>query len=317
MRRRFGALWRSRRARVKPLRGSLVHSAATESCDPIGRCLIEPGVLLGVGSAAAWGTGDFAGGLAARRAGGMLVTGGAQVVGFVLLLLAVAVLRPPLPPIGTLVLGALGGIAGGLGLAALYRGLSMGAMGLVSAISGVGGVLIPLAIGTLVLGAVIQPLQLAGVGCAVIAIGAASGATTRGVSREALVLALVAALGFGLWFVFLDRASEDHQLWALVASRGAAALVVGGGALLRSDRSRLGGVAPLVALAGLLDVAANGMVVVAFMTIPVGIAAALSGTYPLATMLLARTILGEALPRLGLLAVALAVVGIVLISLGG
>jgi drug/metabolite transporter (DMT)-like permease len=72
-----------------------------------------------------------------------------------------------------------------------------------------------------------------------------------------------------------------------------------------------------VGLAGVLDVAANGMVVLAFATIPVGIAAALSGTYPLATMLLARAFLGEALPRLGLLAVALAVIGIVLISLGG
>lgn len=291
--------------------------AGTFRGDRIWRCLIEPGVLLGVGSATAWGTGDFAGGLAARRAGGMLVTGGAQVVGFVLLLLAVLVLQPAPPPISTLVLGAVGGVAGGLGLAALYRALAIGAMGLVSAISGVGGVLIPLAIGTLVFEAVIQPLQLAGVACALVAIGAASGATTRGVSREALLLALVAALGFGLWFVFLDRAAEHGQLWALVASRGSASLVVGGSALLRSDRSRLAEVAPLVALAGVLDVAANGMVVLAFATIPVGIAAALSGTYPLATMLLARAILGEALPRLGLLAVALAVIGIVLISLGG
>src|SRR4029453_1924070 len=87
------------------------------------RCLIEPGILLGVGSAAAWGTGDFAGGLAARRAGGMLVTGGAQVVGFVLLLVAVLVFRPAPPTMATLVLGALGGVAGGLGLAALYRAL--------------------------------------------------------------------------------------------------------------------------------------------------------------------------------------------------
>jgi drug/metabolite transporter (DMT)-like permease len=270
-----------------------------------------------VGSAAAWGTGDFAGGLAARRAGGMLVTGGAQVVGFVLLLLAVLLLRPAPPDASTLALGAVGGIAGGLGLAALYRGLSIGAMGLVSAVSGVGGVLIPLAIGTLLLDAVIQPIQLAGVACALLAIAAASGATTRGVDREAVLLGLTAAVGFGLWFVFLDRAAEQDQLWALVASRGSASLVVGGSALLRGDRSRLREVVPLVALAGILDVAANGMVVLAFATIPVGIAAALSGTYPLATMILARTLLGEALPRLGLLAVALAVIGIVLISLGG
>jgi len=283
---------------------------------PLERCLIEPGVLLGVGSAAAWGTGDFAGGLAARRAGGMLVTGGAQVVGFLLLLLAVVVLQPGAPAASTIALGALGGVAGGLGLAALYRGLAMGAMGLVSAVSGVGAVLIPLVVGVLLWKTTIGPLQLAGVGCALVAVAAASGATTRGVSREGVLLALAAALGFGLWFVFLGRAAEDDQLWALVASRGSASIVVGGSALLRADRSGLRGVAPLIAVAGLLDVAANGMVVLAFATIPVGIAAALSGTYPLATMVLARTVLGEALPRLGLVAFALAVTGIVLISLG-
>ena len=299
-------------ARVKQCSDRLVHSRGDRNW----RCLIEPGVLLGVGSAVAWGTGDFAGGLAARRAGGMLVTGGAQVVGFALLLVAVLVLRPAPPAMATLVLGALGGVAGGLGLAALYRALGMGAMGLVSAVSGVGGVLIPLGVGTLLWSTAIQPLQLAGVACALLAIAAASVATTRGVSREAVMLALSAALGFGLWFVFLDRAAEHDQLWALVASRGSASLVVGGSALLRADRSRLREVAPLVAIAGALDVAANGMVVLAFATIPVGIAAALSGTYPLATMLLARTILGEALPRLGLLAVVLAVGVIVLISVG-
>jgi drug/metabolite transporter (DMT)-like permease len=279
--------------------------------------VVAPGVLLGVGSAAAWGTGDFAGGLAARRAGGMVVTGSAQVIGFLLLLGGVVVLRPAPPAVATILLGAMGGVFGGIGLAALYRGLSLGAMGLVSAVSGVGGVLIPLSIGFVLFGTVVHPLQLVGVALALAAVAAASGATTRGVHRDAVVLAIVAAVGFGLWFVFLDRAAEhDQQLWALVAARAAAALVIGGAALLRSRRAGLRGVLPLVGLAGAMDVAANGMVVLAFATIPVGIAAALSGTYPLATMLLARTLLREALPRLGLLAVALAVGGIVLISLG-
>lgn len=280
--------------------------------------MVAPGVLLGVGSAVAWGTGDFAGGLAARRAGGMLVTGGAQVIGFVLLLGAVVILQPSAPAGSTILLGAIGGVFGGLGLAALYRGLSLGAMGLVSAVSGVGGVLIPLSVGLLLWGTAVHPVQLVGVALALAAVAAASGATTRGVDRDALLLAMVAALGFGLWFVFLDRAAaHDQQLWALVAARGSAALVIGGTALVRSDRSGLRGVLPLLVLAGLMDVTANAMVVLAFATIPVGIAAALSGTYPLATMLLARTLLGEALPRLGLVAVVLAVAGIVLISLGG
>ena len=280
--------------------------------------MVAPGVLLGVGSAVAWGTGDFAGGLAARRAGGMLVTGGAQVIGFLLLLGAVAILRPDPPAAATIVFGAIAGVFGGLGLAALYRGLSLGAMGLVSAVSGVGGVLIPLSVGLLLWGNTVQPMQLVGVGCALAAIAAASGATTRGVDRDAVLLAVAAALGFVFWFVFLDRAAAEHdQLWALVAARGSASLLIGGAALLRSNRSGLRPVLHLIGIAGLMDVAANAMVVLSFATIPVGISAALSGTYPLTTMLLARTLLGEALPRLGLVAVVLAVAGIVLISLGG
>jgi drug/metabolite transporter (DMT)-like permease len=278
---------------------------------------VEPGVLFGVGASVAWGTGDVAGGVAARRAGGLLVTGCAQVIGFVLLLGAVVVLQPAPPAATTIALGAVGGVAGGLGLAALYRALAMGSMGLVSAVSGVGGVLIPLSIGVLLWRTPVQPLQLVGVGCALAAVAAASGATTRGVNREAVLLAVAAALGFGFWFVFLDRAADTDQLWALVAARGSASLLVGGAALIRSDRSGLRPVLPLIGVAGLMDVAANGMVVLSFATIPVGIAAALSGTYPLATMLLARTLLGEALPRLALLAVVLGVAGIVLISVGG
>lgn len=278
--------------------------------------MVAPGMLLGVGSAAAWGTGDFAGGVAARRAGGMLVTAGAEVVGFVLLLAAVVVVRPDAPGVTTIIFGVLGGITGGVGLAALYRALAMGAMGLVSAVSGVGGVLIPLGVGVFLFGNTVQPLQLLGVGCALAAIAAASGATTRGVSRDAVLLAAVAAIGFGLWFVFMDQAAERDKLWALVVSRGTATILIGGAVLLRSERAGLRAVMPLIGIAGMADVAANGMVVLAFATVPVGIVAALSGTYPLATMLLARTVLREALPRLGVLAVALGVAGIVLISLG-
>lgn len=278
--------------------------------------MVAPGMLLGVGSAAAWGTGDFAGGVAARRAGGMLVTAGAEVVGFVLLLAAVVVVRPDAPGVTTIILGVLGGITGGVGLAALYRALAMGAMGLVSAVSGVGGVLIPLGVGVFLFGNTVQPLQLLGVGCALAAIAAASGATTRGVSRDAVLLAAVAAIGFGLWFVFMGQAAERDKLWALVVSRGTATILIGGAVLLRSERAGLRAAMPLIGIAGMADVAANGMVVIAFATVPVGIVAALSGTYPLATMLLARTVLREALPRLGVLAVALGVAGIVLISLG-
>ena len=277
--------------------------------------MLESGVLLGVGSAVAWGTGDFAGGLAARRSSGLVVTAGAQLIGLLALLVGVLVLRPAAPQAATIGFGALAGIGGGLGLAALYRGLGLGSMGLVSAVSGLGAVLIPLGVGIWLWGNDVQALQLIGVALALAAVAAASGATTKGVSREGLVLALIAALGFGLWFVFIDRAASHDRLWALVISRASATLLVGGTAAVRARRAAPPTL-PLIAVAGVADVAANAMVVLAFATIPVGVAAALSGTYPLATMLLARVTLKESLPRLGLAAVFLAVAGIVFISLG-
>jgi drug/metabolite transporter (DMT)-like permease len=278
--------------------------------------MLEIGVIFGLGSAVAWGAGDFVGGLASRRSGAIAVAAGATVVGFALLLVVLAIVRPALPPAEVIGLGGLAGVAGGLGLAALYRGLSLGSMGLVAALSGVGSVLLPLVVGVWLAGDAIAPLQWLGVAAALAAATVASGATLRGVNAAALSMALVAAIGFGLWYVILDRAAETHELWALVASRGSSSVVVGGLALARGGARGLRSSWRLVLAAGALDLGGNGGFVMARDTLPVGIAAALSGLYPIATMLLARGVIGEALPRLGVAAVALAVIGIVLISLG-
>jgi drug/metabolite transporter (DMT)-like permease len=278
--------------------------------------MIELGLLFGLGSAAGFGAGDFAGGLAARRAGGVAVAAGAQVVGLAVLLVVLAAVRPAAPPSGTLIVGALAGVFGGIGLAALYRGLSLGSMGLVTALSGVGSVLLPLLVGIWLAGDIIGPLQWAGVAAALVAGAAASGATLQGVKPAALGMALVAGIGFGLWFVLLDQAAETDELWALVASRGSAAVLIGGLALARGGAGAIRSLWRLVATAGVLDVVGNAGFVLARATLVVGIAAALSGLYPIVTMLLARGVIGEALPRLGIAAVALAVIGIVLISVG-
>jgi drug/metabolite transporter (DMT)-like permease len=278
--------------------------------------MLEIGVIFGLGSAVAWGAGDFVGGLAARRSGAIAVAAGATVVGFAVLLVLLAIVRPAIPPADVIVLGGLAGIAGGLGLAALYRGLSLGSMGLVAAISGVGSVLLPLIVGVWLGGDSIGTWQWAGVAAALAAGAAASGATLRGVNVAALTMAVVAAIGFGMWYVILDRAAEAHELWALVASRGSSSVIVGGLALALGGARGLRSSWRLVLAAGALDLGGNGGFVLARGTLPVGIAAALSGLYPIATMLLARAVIGEALPRLGVAAVALAVLGIVLISLG-
>jgi drug/metabolite transporter (DMT)-like permease len=276
---------------------------------------MELGVIAGLGSALAFGTGDFTGGTAARRVPALVAAAGAQAAGLLALLcfmLAVGAGDPQPAAIGV---GALAGLFGGAGLAALYRGLSMGAMGLVAALSG--AVLIPLAASALLYHSTIGPLQWLGVACALAAAAAASGATLRGVSPATLGLAGVAAVGFGLWFVLLDLGARSDELWTLVGSRASASAAMGVLVAARGGTRALTRVAPLVILAGVLDVTGNAAFVAARGHVPVGIAAALSGLYPLVTMTLARLVHRETLPPLGIGAIGLAVGGIVLISAGG
>jgi drug/metabolite transporter (DMT)-like permease len=273
------------------------------------------GIAAGVLSALSFGAGDFAGAVAARRAGALVVVAGAHAVGLVALLVGVLIVRPPLPGGGAMLLGVGAGVAGVVGLAALYRGMSLGSMGIVTSLSGAGSLAIPLVAGAL-LGATITPLGLLGVACAAGAAAAASGASADDVGRRALALAALAAVGFGAWYVLVDAAArEGDPLWALVFSRATSAGLATAVAFGRMDRSRF----PLriVVAAGLLDVGGNGLYVVARDLIPIGLAAALTGLYPVVTMILARLVLRERLPRLGQLGVALAMLGIILISAGG
>ncbi|HEX6139561.1 MAG TPA: hypothetical protein VF013_03755 [Candidatus Limnocylindria bacterium] len=274
------------------------------------------GLLFGAASALAFGAGDFAGGSATRRAPVLAVAGLAQLVGLAGLLVVLGLQRPALPEARVLLLGAGAGACGSFGLVALYRGLSLGSMGLVTALSGVGSVTLPVVVGAAFLGHLFSPLQALGVVAAVAAGAAASGATLQGIRADALRLALLAAVGLGMWFVLLDLAAAGgDELWVLVASRATSLVLVGSLAMARGT-TQLGSTWPLVALAGLLDVTGNAAFVLSRAAIPVGTAAALSGLYPIVTMLLARIVLREALPALGLASVGLAMLGILFIALG-
>lgn len=272
------------------------------------------GIPAGILSAFSFGAGDFAGAVAARRAGALGVVAGAHGIGLVALLLAAVVVGPPLPDAAGMAIGVAAGVAGAVGLAALYRGMSMGSMGLVTALAGAGSLVMPL-VASAATGAIIGPLQLAGVGAAAAAAAAGGGASRGDVGRRALLLAGVAAIGFGAWYVLVDLAAQNRDpLWALVFSRASSSILTGLVAIGRVDRARYP--VRIVAAAGLFDVGGNALFVIARDSLPVGLAAALTGMYPVVTMLLARIVLGERPSRLGLLGVGLALLGVVLISVG-
>src|SRR5260370_41658284 len=107
--------------------------------------MASPGAAVGFGllSASAWGGADFAGGVGARRAFSLLVTTSGQIVSLLILLTVCRVLRLAIPNGAYLFYAAVGGFEGALALAAFYRALALGAMGLTAALAGLLTALVP------------------------------------------------------------------------------------------------------------------------------------------------------------------------------
>jgi len=101
--------------------------------------------LLALGGALSWGAGDFLAGLAVRRIAVLTVLAFSQAIGLLGIALWVWLARDPFPGVTELLPAALAGLAGAIGLGALYRGLAVGAMGIVAPISAVSPI-VPLAV---------------------------------------------------------------------------------------------------------------------------------------------------------------------------
>jgi len=252
-------------------------------------------VVLALAAAALWGTGDFFGGIATRRLPVLTVLLWSQLVGLFGLVVWIAASGAELPGSG-LLYAAGAGIAGTIGLGCLYRGLAIGAMGIVAPISAMSPI-VPLTV-SVVRGDSPTTLQWAGIAFALGGIvlvsrepGNAGGRVAAGVG-----LALIAALGFGLFVVGLGEAAQESAPWATATARlsSVTALVLAL-AWTRTVPRVSRRVLPLVLAVGIFDTGANALIAVATTHGSIGIVAVLSALYPITTILLARTVLHERL----------------------
>jgi drug/metabolite transporter (DMT)-like permease len=273
-------------------------------------------IALALGASLAWGTGDFLGGLGARRLSTLTVLATATFTGLVAVAAFVAITRDAPPPGESIALAAAAGLAGALGLGALYRGMAVGAMAVVAPISASAAV-IPVVVG-LATGDRPSPLQLGGM--AVVLGGVVLASREPGGSARRLAagvpLALLAALGFGLYFLLIDPASDGGAAWAVLVARSAATAAATAAAFtLRSGLPGRGDL-PLLATVGIFDVAANAMIAVALTKGLVGLVAVLSSLYPVVTVLLARAVLGERVAAAQRAGIVLALGGVAAIAAG-
>lgn len=210
-----------------------------------------------------------------------------------------------------------GALAGTAALGAFYRGLAIGTMSIVAPVSACGAA-IPVIVG---LATGERPSTLKAVGIAVAFVGIVLAARetdgSTGSHRASIVLGLLAAVGFGTFFVSIDRATETSDALGVVAVARIAAMpaLI---AVVLAVRPQFPGRAALPALAviGLLDVSANVLFAVATTAGLLAVVSVLGSLYPAVTVVLARFFLHERLGRVQQAGVVAAFSGVVMISAG-
>src|SRR6195256_4244688 len=225
-------------------------------------------IALGALVALAYGTGDFLGGISAKRLTTVTVLFWTQTVGLVVAAGLVLALRDALPDAHVFVLSAAAGVVGIMALGLLFRGLALGRMSIVAPLSGIGGGVLPVVWG-LRRGERPSALALAGVGVALVAAAIVGGGAQHDPAgaispRLEMALGTGAGVGFGVVFILLAESSSGSGMWPVFIARCVSVplLAVVSVVLGRTPRVPRADLAP-VAGAGLSDVGANALIVLA------------------------------------------------------
>jgi drug/metabolite transporter (DMT)-like permease len=205
-------------------------------------------------------------------------------------------------------------------LGAFYRALAIGTMSVVAPISATAAA-VPVLVG-LIEGERPSTLQIAGMAIALAGVILASrepveeGAAPP--NRAAIGLALVAAVGFGTFFVGIDKASETAEVpWVILVQRcSSLVLLVAATLAVRPTLPRDAPSIALLGMIGVLDLGANGLYALATTHGLLSVVSVLGSLYPAVTVVLARFVLAERIARVQEVGVVLALAGVIAISAG-
>lgn len=274
-------------------------------------------VVLGLAAAILYGVGDFAGGFASRRRGAVTVLLWSYPVGAVLMAALLPLFGGHLTGRAA-VFGALGGLAGLLGVIVMYSLMTVAPINVISPVTAVLAAIVPVAVG-LGIGERPRAVALVGIVLGLVAVVLVSRTTDEHphgrISPRILALAVVSGLGFGLYFVFLDRAGDNTGLWPLVVSRVVSAVAIVPIAAQRDAmRTVTGSTLAIVVLAGACDALANFCFLLSARHGLLSLASVLTSLYPATTVLLAMGLLHEHASRVQRAGLLLAAGAIVLIT---
>jgi drug/metabolite transporter (DMT)-like permease len=275
--------------------------------------------LLAIFSSILWGSADFFGGKLSKRYQALAVTAVSQafglLIGITIILVSSSWIKPNLSWDGYFLSGVCAGLLGFLGLIAFYTGLATGRMGVVAPISAL-SVLIPLTI-AFINGEKPSSTQLLGMSIALTGAVFASGPELKGgLAVKPIVLAVIAAFGFGTAIAFIARGSASSAIMTMTTMRFATFIV----ALFLFARFRTTGGfkkkdLPVLVGIGAADFIANLLLGVATTKGLVSLAVVLGSLYPIVTALLAFKILHERLHKIQYVGIGFAIAGVAVISL--
>jgi drug/metabolite transporter (DMT)-like permease len=240
---------------------------------------------------------------------------GIETVGFIALPLALWVLPMHLDPVAVAFAFA-GGAVGGLGLIAFYRAMTMNLIGVVAPVTAVVAAALPIGAGLLFAGERLHVGQLAGIAVGLVAIVLINGGggEFRAGARAAVGLAILAGIGFGLFFILYHRASAAGAT-AFVSGRIGSGLAAVCFALVsRAPVIPRREVWPLLGLGGIFDGVGVVLYLIATFYGLLSLSALLTSFYPAFTVLCARIFLHERMAPIQALGAVLALGAVALIA---
>ena len=276
--------------------------------------------LLALLSSVLWGAADFYGGKLSKRYQALAVTAVSQAFGLLtgisIILIGSSWLKPELSWDNFFLSGVLAGLFGFVGLIAFYSGLATGRMGVVSPIAAL-SVLIPLTI-AFISGEKPSSTQIVGMSIALVGAFCASGPEVKGgVAIKPIVLAVVAAIGFGFAVAFIAKGSESSAIMTMTTMRFTTFIIA---LFLFAKYRTFGGFTrkdiPLLIGIGAADFIANLLLGVATTKGLVSLAVVLGSLFPIVTALLAFKLLHERLHKVQYIGIIFAIMGVAVISIG-
>lgn len=298
-------------------------------------------------TAVVFGVGDFCGGLATKRARVIQVVAGSHIVGAAGALIGALVLAERFDW-GDVGLGAAGGAFGVLGVALLYRRLAAGPMSVVAPLTAITSAVVPTAWG-IGDGERLSWIGWMGIGLGLVAVllvsatandGTADSPKNGGVENDSakddLVKgperapvtvsvvgeSLLAGVGFGAMFIFLDATDSASAPWPVVGARVLTASLLVTLIVVTSKRTGAS-ILPadtrswwLIALVGVLDTGSNVTFLYASNLGQLSVVSVLSALYPISTVMLAWFVLGERMTKTQWLGVVAALAATELLVLG-